>query len=185
MDQREYILNKLKSYVTIYPEEERHRLAMISFIQKNPECFDRSFKLGHLCGGALVVDKSLTYTLLTHHMKLDKWFQFGGHAEGNPNPFEVALKEAQEESGLKSLEYLQEPETIFDIDIHPIPEHNDMPMHLHYEVRIILTADINEPFTVSSESKDLKWVKLNEVHMYNSQPAFLRLIQKVITLSQI
>ncbi len=182
MDSRDFILKKLNEYITIYPEEERCRLGMITFIKEHPQCFDRNFTLGHINGGALVVDKTYTYTLLNHHFKLDKWFQFGGHAEGNPNPFEVGWKETQEETGLKTLELAQEKETIFDVDIHPIPERGDMPAHLHYEIRTLLFADMQEKFVISSESKDLKWIKLSDAPKYNTQPAFLRLIDKAFLL---
>ncbi len=40
--------------------------------------------------------------LLLHHAKLDKWLQPGGHCDGDPDVLRVALKEAEEESGLKA-----------------------------------------------------------------------------------
>ena len=41
--------------------------------------------------------------LLTHHRKLDRWLQLGGHADGDRDLARVALKEAEEESGLAGL----------------------------------------------------------------------------------
>ena len=38
-----------------------------------------------------------------HHTKLDRWFQLGGHCDGEANVLAVALKEAQEESGIMDI----------------------------------------------------------------------------------
>ena len=39
---------------------------------------------------------------MTHHRKLRMWLQLGGHADGEKNLFKVALREAEEESGIQS-----------------------------------------------------------------------------------
>ena len=54
--------------------------------------------------------------LMTHHKKLNIWVQLGGHADGESDIAQVAMREAHEESGLDDLR-LVTPE-IFDIDIH-------------------------------------------------------------------
>jgi 8-oxo-dGTP pyrophosphatase MutT (NUDIX family) len=184
MDQRESLLKLLKEYRGNDETEEKSRLAIIDFVEKNERCFDNDFKLGHITGSALVVDRNFEHTLLTHHSSINKWFQFGGHSDSSPDTIAVGLREAQEESGLKSLEFIPGHEGIFDVDIHPIPERGDMPIHNHYDIRIILTADKNEPYTVTNESHDLRWVKLVEIEKYNSQPAFVRLAKKAIALKK-
>lgn len=179
MDNRKFILELLDNYKSFDDTEEQSRLEIIKFVKDNPECFENDFKLGHITGSALVVDKKIEFTILTHHLHLNKWFQFGGHSDSHWNPLEVAWREAHEESGLTSLAYFPNHEGIFDLDVHPIPARDEMPEHKHYDVRILLVADINEPYTVTHESHDLKWVKLDQVGQFNSQPAFLRLIKKV------
>ena len=54
-----------------------------------------------------------------------------------------------------------------------------MPGHKHYDIRILLIADMNEGYRVSSESKDLKWIKLDRISEYNSEVGFVRLVKKV------
>jgi 8-oxo-dGTP pyrophosphatase MutT (NUDIX family) len=182
MDKRDNILNLLENYKSIDNEEEKLRLKFINFVNSHIECFDNDFKLGHVTGAALVVDKDIQYTLLTLHSVINMWFQFGGHSDSQSDVINTAFREASEESGLKSLTFIPGHEGIFDVDIHTIPVTENMPEHLHYDIRIILTADINEPYIVSHESKDLQWVKLEEAEKYNQQPAFLRLIKKAIDL---
>ena len=48
-----------------------------SFLESNPNCFDRSNTIGHITGSALIVSPSLDKILLMHHKKLNKWLQMG------------------------------------------------------------------------------------------------------------
>ena len=148
-----------------------------SFINENLHCFERTLLIGHVTGSAWILDKSQQFTLLTHHRKLDKWFQTGGHCEGDSDVLNVALKEAQEETGLSDIQIISSK--IFDIDIHEIPENKGVPAHLHYDVRFLFEADMNEPLTISSESTDLAWVALSEVSKLNDSESIMRMVRKV------
>jgi len=99
--------------------------------------------------------------LLTHHRKLQRWLQLGGHADGDRDLAQVALKEAEEESGLSGL-VLEDP-AIFDLDKHWIPERKDVPGHWHYDVRFVIRALGGEAFVLSDESLDLAWRPVTEV----------------------
>ena len=86
---------------------DAHEAAMtadtIRFVEAHADCCSRTQLSGHLTGSAWIVDASRTRTLLTHHRKLDKWLQLGGHADGDPDLLAVALREGREESGLTRL----------------------------------------------------------------------------------
>ena len=182
MDKRIAILDLLSNYAPTDPAEIESREKTLQFIKANPECFEHHFPPGHVTGSALVVDSTLEYVLLNHHKKLDRWLHFGGHSDGHPIVHETALREAMEESGLQSLKYHTNPPQLFDIDAHLIPEKGMMPEHVHYDIRYLLIADKDEPYTVSVESYDLKWVKVSEAHTYNEWPEFSRMIEKVRAL---
>ena len=122
--------------------------------------FTRERLAGHFTGSAWLVDRSGARVLLTHHRKLGRWLQLGGHADGDTDLANVALKEAEEESGLGSLTL--EP-GIFDLDRHWIPARGDVPAHWHYDVRYVVRAGADEAFTVSEESLDLAWRDIVEL----------------------
>jgi 8-oxo-dGTP pyrophosphatase MutT (NUDIX family) len=114
--------------------------------------------------------------LLTHHAKLDRWLQLGGHADGDGNVLAVAVKEAEEESGL--LDFVQVGKGIFDIDIHPIPARKGEPEHLHYDVRFVLRPGGSLEFTVSDESHDLRWVSPEDVKGLTTETSMMRMVDK-------
>lgn len=115
---------------------------------------------GHFTASSWLVDAAGKRVLLTHHRKLDRWLQLGGHADGERDLRAVALKEAEEESGLRQL---QVEGGIFDLDRHWIPQRKDVPGHWHYDVRYVVRAMGDEAFTVSDESHALAWRDIAEV----------------------
>ncbi len=146
------------------------------FIAAQPDCLLRSCVPGHLTGSAWVVDGTRGRTLLTHHVKLDKWLQLGGHADGDPDLLAVALREAAEESGLTRLRPASAK--IFDLDRHWIPARKTDPAHWHYDVRFMIEADASEPLVISNESKDLAWVEVARVAQLNPEESMVRMVRK-------
>ena len=55
---------------------------------------------GHFTASAWLVSADGRRALLTHHRKLDRWLQPGGHADGDRDLARAALREAEEEIGL-------------------------------------------------------------------------------------
>ncbi|MEA5404770.1 NUDIX hydrolase [Arcicella sp. DC2W] len=175
---RNQLLQLLEKYQPYNATDSKFQEEIISFVKANSTCFERSLLVGHVTGSAWILDKSRQYTLLTHHKKLNQWFQTGGHCDGDSDVLNVALKEAKEETGLKNIKVLS-PD-IFDIDIHLIPERKGIPVHLHFDVRFLLEADMNEALIVSSESTDLKWIPLSEVAELNDSDSIMRMVEKSI-----
>ncbi len=158
-------------------EHERNMLrAMVAFVAAEADCLNRTCLPGHLTGSAWVISPDRTRTLLTHHLKLNKWLQLGGHADGDPDLLAVALREAREESGISSLRVLSTD--LFDVDRHWIPERRREPGHFHFDLRFIFEADANEPLVRSSESKDLAWVDLARVNELNPEESMVRMVRK-------
>ena len=150
--------------------------ATIAFVTAQPDCLRRTCIPGHLTGSAWIVSPDRSGVLLTHHRKLDKWLQLGGHADGDPDLLAVALREGREESGLASLRVVSAD--VFDLDRHWIPPRRSDPGHDHYDLRFLLEADPREPLTCSSESKDLAWVELDRVTALNSEESMARMVRK-------
>jgi len=169
--------NQLLNYKPAYNEDTSVLDSFEAFIEQHKNCFDRELLEGHITGSAWIVDKSRRYVLLTHHRKIGSWFQLGGHCDGCHNVCEVALKEAREESGLARIAVLSD--AIFDLDIHVIPEYKGIPEHKHYDVRFLFEADRRDLLMISSESKDLRWVKIEDLEEYSQESSILRMAEKL------
>lgn len=138
--------------------------------------FTRERLAGHFTASCWLVDRTGLRVLLTHHRKLDRWLQLGGHADGDRDLARVALREAGEESGLSGLSV--EPE-IFDLDRHWIPERGEVPGHWHYDVRYVVRAGAGEDFVVSEESHALAWREIALVAGDDSaDPSLRRMAEK-------
>jgi 8-oxo-dGTP pyrophosphatase MutT (NUDIX family) len=118
---------------------------------------------------------------MVHHAKLNKWLQPGGHADGDENIVQVALREAREETGLNTFTVIQNG--IFDIDIHPIPQRQSMPEHDHYDVRFLLEANDDEPLIRSEESHEVVWISIDDLYQITAGNAsIVRMMNKTLGL---
>jgi 8-oxo-dGTP pyrophosphatase MutT (NUDIX family) len=147
-----------------------------AFVGDHPDCFRRELEIGHITGSAWVLDRERRRVLLTHHGKLGLWLQLGGHADGDPDPAAVALREAREESGLDDVRLISR--TVFDVDVHRIPARPGEPEHDHYDVRYACEADAAAPLLVSAESKALRWIELERVGELSADASVLRMARK-------
>ncbi len=173
-------------------ELERQTLATLrDFVQRREDCLERSCQEGHITGSALVTNQAMTHVLLTLHAKLGKWLQLGGHVDGEIHVEQAAYREAEEESGLRSLVWVPQPFTFaagerypFDCDIHLIPARPSEAAHYHYDLRYLLMADQGEELIITSESKALRWVSLTEARQLTQEPSMLRQFQKLELLQK-
>lgn len=174
---RTLLLEKLDAYIGFDQAEVRMCTVLERFVQAHPRCFERSLEIGHITGSAWIVDLEKTHVLLTHHRKLDRWLQLGGHADGDPDILNVAWREAREESGLENIKPLSDH--IYDLDVHAIPASAKEPAHFHYDVRFLFAADRHTPLVISRESKDLTWVPVVDIGKYSVDDSIMRMMHKM------
>ena len=168
---------KLNQYLANYPEERRTIAQTFEFLDSNNNCFNRSNLYGHFTGSAWIVDESNSWVLMTHHKKLNKWLQLGGHADGNQDLLEVAYSEAVEESGFQKFKIVTD--NIFDLDIHSFPKYKEIPKHFHFDIRFIIeNTRSGESLTVSNESHDVAWIHINDVLNKNPEESMVRMLKK-------
>ena len=175
-----YLKQLIKNYAQAYPEEKAPH-DMLKFLDDETSYFSRNSYNGHFTGSAWIVSPDRSSILMTHHKKLRKWIQLGGHADGESNLLKVALREAKEESGIQQFKVFSEE--IFDLDIHEIPQNNSELGHLHYDVQFLIEADpTGEAVIISDESHDVTWIPLADVAKLNPEVSIQRMIKKTIIM---
>ena len=176
--------NNLKTLLQNYHptdlQEQIFKQRMLNFLNQYSNCFERSLEIGHFTASAWLLNHDQTHALLMHHAKLNLWVQLGGHADGETDLLAVAIKEAQEESGIRNIVFVSDQ--IFDIDIHQIPANSRDQAHDHFDVRFLLKVVGDEQVIQNRESKELRWIGKNRSELPTDSRSVVRMFDKWISL---
>jgi len=174
----------LDRYEGLRPEEAESVDRIRCLVHAHPDCFDRSCQPGHITASAWIVSHDQRRFLLTRHRKLRRWLQLGGHADGETRVEQVALREAQEESGMGHFDLvLHEGELLpVDVDVHEIPAYGPDPRHEHHDLRFVLIAGPNQVLRISHESDDLRWFDQERLEEVVTEPGIRRMALKALAL---
>jgi 8-oxo-dGTP pyrophosphatase MutT (NUDIX family) len=178
---RKRLLAELSAYQAYDAREIEMLERLRAFVAEYATCFERTLAVGHVTGSAWVVNRELERVLLTHHRKLDKWLQLGGHADGDGDIRRVALREATEESGVRAI--VPAGDQIYDVDVHEIPSRGAEAAHFHYDVRFAFFADPQDELHVSEESHEVAWIPLAGIERLPIDDSIRRLVAKTAGLA--
>jgi 8-oxo-dGTP pyrophosphatase MutT (NUDIX family) len=187
---RRPLLDMLARYRQQFPDEAEMIERMVDLVQSHADCFERTCRPGHITGAAWIVSFDRRRCLLTHHRKLDRWLQLGGHADGQTAVEQVALREAREESGMHGFDLVSIDGALLplDVDVHQIPARWDQAgnlvedAHEHHDVRFLLIAHAGQEICISDESHDLAWFAVDEVPLLTDEESVLRMLHKASEL---
>ena len=182
---RQALHDLLGHYQAAWPAERAIAQRFVAFTAAHDDCLLRTCVPGHITASAWIVSADGDRALLTHHKKLGRWLQLGGHVDGEPCVESAALREAQEESGMTDFvfERWRGAELVpLDLDVHPIPARGSEPRHEHWDVRFLLRAGRGQALALSDESTDLRWFGSAELAMVTDEESVLRLQRKAQSL---
>lgn len=135
--------------------EEALRRRYVAHLESTADGMWRSSYPDHVTAGTLVVDISGDHVLLNLHRKAGRWFHFGGHCEdGDATLFDVARREAHEESGVDAIRFHPEP---VQLDEHSVPFCGARGDVNHLDVRYVGAAERSTEAVVSEESLAVRW----------------------------
>lgn len=179
MPHRQRLLSLLAAHAPADAEEAADLKRMAAFVRAHADCFGKANPLGHITASAFVVDPA-GRVLMTHHAKLHRWLQVGGHSDPHEHdPAQTALREATEESGLPDLAFVGPPVPL-DVDIHRIPARKQDAAHDHLDVRYALRTQQPDAIAITAESHDLRWFTQAELAaLPGLDPALRRALAKL------
>jgi 8-oxo-dGTP pyrophosphatase MutT (NUDIX family) len=173
---RQKLISEIQIYQSDFSEEEAYKMRFLDLL-KLEDCFHRSLLTGHITASSWIVNEECTAVILLHHAKLNKWLQPGGHADGDEDVRNVALKEAEEETGIEGFEFIQSK--IFDLDIHTIPERKGIAEHEHFDIRFLLKAPEHAKLIANHESNQIDWISFVKLPaMISLESSLLRMNAK-------
>ena len=134
------------------PVDERERHSIEQFLAVVPTLsrpFDEHADPVHITGSAFIVGPR--GIVLLRHRRLGIWVQPGGHVDPGEAPWDGALREAVEETGLPVRHLGAAPE-LFHVDVH-----DGGRGHTHLDLRYTMTADDADPAPPEGESQEVGW----------------------------
>ena len=135
--------------------EERSRERTLVSLDRLPHPFDEHADPTHVTGSAIVLGPK--GVLLHRHKRLGIWLQPGGHLEPGESPWDAAMREAQEETGL-DLCWLPaansgQPPPLAHVDVH-----DGGRGHTHLDMRYRFgVGGGDDPHPPAGESQDVRW----------------------------
>jgi len=178
----------IQNYIPTNQQEELDKEVMLKFIKSNPDYLDRTNLVAHFTASMWTVNKERTKTLMVYHNIYNSWSWIGGHADGIEDLCAVALRELQEETGVKNAKLVSKD--IFSLETIIVEGHEKkgayVPSHLHLNVTYLAEADENEVLTVKEdENRGVKWWTFEEVLEVSTEPWMIeRIYKKLIDKSK-
>ncbi len=166
------------------PREKEDLQVMLRACELHPDVLCRSCADGHFTASAWICDREHKKVLLVYHRIFDSWAWTGGHADGDPDLLRVALREAEEETGLRDFRVLNtdvlsggkgDEKPPISLEILKVKAHRQrglfVPAHLHYNLTWLLEADATTPLRIKEdENSGVAWFLLDEVCAHCSEP---------------
>lgn len=163
---------KIEKYELYNEQEENDKKIMLKYIDLFDDVLTRDNEFGHFTASAWVVNKERTKVLMIYHNIYKSWAWTGGHADGESNLLETAIRELKEETGVKNVKVLDDD--IFSLEIVCVNGHvkrgKHVSSHVHLNLTYLLEADEKEELKIKEdENKGVMWVNIEDVEKVTNE----------------
>ena len=154
----------IERYQPFDNEEEEIKKNILKYMDKYSDVLTRNNDKCHFTSSGIVLNKERTKVLMVFHNIYNSWIVPGGHADGEEDLLSVAIREVEEETGLK-VKVLDN--NIYSIQSAPVKGHikrdKYVSAHLHLDILYIMEADDTIPLVYrEDESNGVKWIPFEE-----------------------
>ncbi len=176
-------IDEILKYKPINEQEETDKDIILKYIEDYPHnILLRDNQVAHMTSSAIILNKDHTKMLMIHHNIYKTWTWVGGHADGESDMLKLAVKEAQEETGIKDFDVATDIATIdiLLVDSH-IKKGKYVAPHLHLNVAYVLEAHDDHDLVLNEdETSGLKWVPIEEIDTYSGEPSIIYVYHKML-----
>ena len=180
MDYRE----EIESFLPLCEQEKTDREVMLECCRLfGDRILERSCRLAHLTASSMIFNRERTKVLMAYHNIYDYWAWTGGHSDGERDGLKTAVKEAMEETGIRTVRVIREQ--VSALDILEVKRHRKrgcfVGAHLHLNLTYFLEADEEEPLHVcQGENSRVGWIPVSELEKYVTEAHMLPVYRRVI-----
>ena len=174
------IREQILAYRPYNEQEQRDKELIVSFIDNNPDAFRRDNRVAHMTASAWIVNRERTKALMVYHRIYNSWSWTGGHADGETDLLSVAIREAEEETGVHAKPV---SEDVYSLEVLTVDGHEKrgeyVSSHLHMNVTYLIEADEHDTLTVcEDENSDVRWFTLSGALEASTEPWFVERIYR-------
>jgi len=157
---------QIENYEPYNEQEEKDKQTILQYMENFDDVLTRNNEFGHFTASSWVVNKERTKVLMIYHNIYQSWAWTGGHADGEENLLNVAIREVKEETGVEQVKVLN-PD-IFSLEIICVNGHvkkgKYVSSHVHLNVTYLLEVDEKEILKIKEdENSGVKWIKIEEI----------------------
>ncbi|MBR2941933.1 MAG: NUDIX hydrolase [Clostridia bacterium] len=143
----------------------------------------RGCTAAHMTASSMIVNKARTKVLMAYHKIYRSWSWTGGHNDGETDFLAVAMREAREETGIKTLRMLGKGPA--SVEILPVWAHVKrekwVGSHLHLNVSYLFEADESEALRIAEEENSaVGWLEIASLEDAVSESYMLPIYRRLI-----
>ncbi|MDD2957563.1 MAG: NUDIX hydrolase [Lachnospiraceae bacterium] len=162
---REKLMKEIANYIPVNEQEAADKAVLLQMLRTQEDIFERTNLIAHMTASAWVVNSEHTKVLMVYHNIYHSWSWLGGHADGEMDLLAVAIREVQEESGIRDVKPVTAE--IFSLETLTVDGHEKrgkyVPSHLHLNVTYLLEADDTVQTQIKAdENSGVAWFGLEE-----------------------
>lgn len=180
MNYKEELLN----YRPFNEQEFKDKELMLKYIELfDDHILNRECEFAHFSASSMILNEDHTKVLMVWHNLFNSWSWTGGHADGEMDMLQTAMREAQEETGVDRLRLLKEG--LYAIDILPVWGHfkhgQYVSTHLHLNFTYLFEASEASPLRIKTdENSAVQWFYLTELKDKVREAEMLPVYQKIL-----
>lgn len=172
---RQALIDQLEKFIPYNQQEQKDKQLTLELLRNVDNIFYRENNAYHMTASAWVLNKEHNKLLMCYHNIYNSYSWLGGHADGEENLLEVAIKEVKEESGITKVKPLINE--IFSVESLTVDGHEKrgqyVSSHLHINITYLLEADDSELLTIKEdENSDVRWFAIDEAVKASNEPWF-------------